>query len=120
MITSLSRWTYGQIDCPPSTTTGHHASSESAARQPILPSEYFRRQIFATFWFEQDSLPLIGDCADNVMFETDFPHSTALSPGPASSAPSPRQIVEEDARVLDRAVMEKVSSTNARELYRIR
>jgi hypothetical protein len=34
--------------------------------------------------------------------------------------PSPRQIIEEDARVLDRAVMEKVFSTNARELYRIR
>jgi uncharacterized protein len=85
----------------------------------LLPSEFFRRQIFCTFWFEQQSLPLIRDYADNVMFETDFPHSTALSPGPASSAPSPRQIVEEDAQVLDRAVMEKVFSTNARELYRI-
>jgi uncharacterized protein len=84
----------------------------------LLPSEYFRRQMFCTFWFEQDSLPLVSQFADNVMFETDFPHSTALAPG-ASSAPSPRQVIAEDAQVVDRAVMEKVFSTNARDLYRI-
>ena len=27
--------------------------------------------------------------ADNLMFETDFPHATSLSPGPASESPSP-------------------------------
>jgi predicted TIM-barrel fold metal-dependent hydrolase len=85
----------------------------------LLPSEYFRRQIHCTFWFERDSLPLLADLQDNVMFETDFPHSTALAPGPASVAPSPSWIVEQDAALLDREVLEKAFSTNARTLYRI-
>jgi hypothetical protein len=31
----IKPWTYGRIDCPPSTTTGHRGSSEGAARRPI-------------------------------------------------------------------------------------
>jgi uncharacterized protein len=99
-------WQWRTIGAP-----GHHPGW-------LMPSEYFRRQIYCTFWFEQDSLPLVSQLADNVMFETDFPHSTALAPG-ASSAPSPRKILAEDAQVLDPAVTEKVFSANARNLYRI-
>lgn len=48
------------------------------------PVEYFRDQMFASFWFEKVApakmLELIGP--DNVMFETDFPHPTALYPDP--------------------------------------
>jgi predicted TIM-barrel fold metal-dependent hydrolase len=43
------------------------------------PSFYFRRQCAATFWFEtltDDLVERIG--ADNIMFETDFPHPTGL------------------------------------------
>lgn len=85
----------------------------------LLPSEYFCRQVHCTFWFEQSSLSLLAGLQDNVMFETDFPHSTALAPGPASVAPSPRQVIEEDAKLVDREVLEKALSTNARNLYRI-
>ncbi len=53
------------------------------------PSEYFRRQIYGMFWFEESTLPLFGRFADNVMFETDFPHTTSLSPGPGSEFPLP-------------------------------
>jgi predicted TIM-barrel fold metal-dependent hydrolase len=46
----------------------------------LLPSEYFRRQVYGTFWFEQLAptrlLDVIGP--DNVLFETDFPHPTSL------------------------------------------
>ncbi|MEX0683370.1 MAG: amidohydrolase family protein [Dehalococcoidia bacterium] len=49
----------------------------------LKPSEYFRRQIFASFWFEdfgpRNVIPLVGE--DNVMFETDYPHPTCLYPG---------------------------------------
>lgn len=48
------------------------------------PVEYFRDQMFASFWFEKIApakmLDLVGP--DNVMFETDFPHPTALYPDP--------------------------------------
>jgi len=46
------------------------------------PSEYFRRQIYGSYWFESDvgpALQKIGE--DNMMFETDFPHATCLYPG---------------------------------------
>ncbi len=44
------------------------------------PSEYFARNVFACYWFEQTAprrlIDKIG--ADNVLFETDFPHPTSL------------------------------------------
>jgi predicted TIM-barrel fold metal-dependent hydrolase len=54
-----------------------------AKEQPefdLLPSEYFARNIYACYWFEQIAprrlIDKIG--ADNVLFETDFPHPTSL------------------------------------------
>jgi predicted TIM-barrel fold metal-dependent hydrolase len=46
----------------------------------LLPSEYFRRQVYACYWFEQVApAKLLGDIpVDNVLFETDFPHPTCL------------------------------------------
>jgi len=47
----------------------------------LKPSEYFRRQVYGSYWFEQDpsaALAWLGE--DNVMFETDFPHATCLYP----------------------------------------
>jgi predicted TIM-barrel fold metal-dependent hydrolase len=45
-----------------------------------LPSEYFARNVYACYWFEQTAprrlLDKIG--VDNIMFETDFPHPTSL------------------------------------------
>ena len=46
----------------------------------LLPSEYFRRNVYACYWFEQDAprqlLSSLG--TDNILFETDFPHPTSL------------------------------------------
>jgi predicted TIM-barrel fold metal-dependent hydrolase len=46
----------------------------------MLPSEYFRRQVYCTVWFERVAperlIDVIG--VNNVLFETDFPHPTAL------------------------------------------
>ena len=61
----------------------------------LLPSEYLYRQIYGMFWFERDVVRAVIDkLADNLMFETDFPHATSLSPGPASESPSPRDVME--------------------------
>jgi predicted TIM-barrel fold metal-dependent hydrolase len=56
---------------------------------PTLPSEIFRRQCYGTFWFETDTLPLLEKFPDNFMFETDYPHPTAMAPGPASPSQRP-------------------------------
>jgi predicted TIM-barrel fold metal-dependent hydrolase len=79
-----------------------------------MPSELFRRQVYATFWFE-DSGPskLLEDVGfDNVMFETDFPHPTCLYPN----------AVEHAMKVLDPwgpEVTRKVMQDNAAKLYHI-
>jgi len=47
----------------------------------LTPSEYFQRQIYGSYWFEEDpsdAIKRIGE--DNIMFETDFPHATCLYP----------------------------------------
>jgi uncharacterized protein len=48
--------------------------------EDVLPSELFREHVYVTYWFEQlapryflDLIPV-----DNVLFETDFPHTTCL------------------------------------------
>ncbi len=57
---------------------------------PLLPSEYFQRQCYGSFWFERQTLPLLETYPDNFMFETDYPHPTSMSPGPASPAELPK------------------------------
>ena len=65
----------------------------------LLPSEYLYRQVYGMFWFERDAVRAVLDkLQDNLMFETDLPHATSLSPGPASESPSPRDVMEHGAR----------------------
>jgi predicted TIM-barrel fold metal-dependent hydrolase len=78
------------------------------------PSAYFRRQVYACYWFERDSmrgaLQTVGP--DNILFETDFPHPTCLYPDSMTRAAEP-------LADLDPSVRRKVLSTNAAALYRI-
>jgi predicted TIM-barrel fold metal-dependent hydrolase len=82
-----------------------------------LPSEYFRRQCYATFWFERSSVSMLEDYQDNVMFESDFPHETGLSPGPASPASSPRETAVRNLASLPDHVVRKLLHDNAAKLY---
>jgi predicted TIM-barrel fold metal-dependent hydrolase len=83
-----------------------------------MPSFYFRRQYFSTFWFENESVRRLIDLyPDNLMFETDFPHPTSLSPGPASSSPGPKAVVRDVFRDIDPALAQKVLYKNAQSLY---
>jgi uncharacterized protein len=58
------------------------AAPKSKSLLSMKPSEYFRRQIYACFWFEQRGFRAAVDAlgVDNIMFETDFPHPTCLYP----------------------------------------
>jgi uncharacterized protein len=81
-----------------------------------LPSEYFRDNWYATFWFEtgrgdlQHLIDNVGE--DNIMFETDFPHPTCLHP-------SPLELVREKIATLRPETQRKVMGGNAAALYRI-
>ncbi|MGE0879938.1 MAG: amidohydrolase family protein [Acidimicrobiia bacterium] len=78
------------------------------------PRELFRRQVYGCFWFEEAApskyLDEIG--FDNVLFETDFPHTTCLYPNG----------VEHGMRVLapwGAEVQRKVMGGNAIQLYNL-
>ncbi len=85
----------------------------------LLPSEYFRRQIYACFWFENEALRSTIDLvADNLCWETDFPHPTCMHPGPANGlAEHPRDYVNRVMGDLDETKVEKVLHSNAAKLY---
>lgn len=80
----------------------------------MSPSEYFKRQIYATMWFERTDLPSLVKAVgeDNILFETDFPHPTCLYPDPLSSA-------LENMRELSETARNKILGGNAQQLYRL-
>lgn len=87
----------------------------------LLPSEYFRRQFFGCFWFEDDTaitaIEALGpDC---ILFETDFPHPTSLSPGEGSASPEPREHIEKVFSRLPEEAAHKILHDNAAHLYRL-
>ena len=53
------------------------------------------------------------------MFESDFPHATSLSPGPASESPSPRVVMERSLAGLPDGVVGKVLQHTATRLYNL-
>ena len=87
----------------------------------LLPSEYFARQIYSCFWFERASaraaIEQLG--ADHVMFETDFPHSTGITPGPASAALAPRDHLRVALAGMADDTIRKVLHDNAAALYHL-
>ena len=87
----------------------------------LKPSEYFKRQIYAPFWFEKgsalDAIRRVG--ADNFLYETDFPHPTSMSPGPASVAQVPKDFVEDVFTQLSEEDARKVLHDNAVKVYNL-
>ena len=80
------------------------------------PSEYFRTNLYATFWFENnrnklpDLIDAVGD--DRILFETDFPHPTCLYPDPLGTVEAKMQTLSAGAR-------SNIMGENARRLYRL-
>jgi uncharacterized protein len=94
------------------------AMRENPGRE--LPSFYFKRNVFSTFWFERSTIERMVDLyPDNIMFETDFPHSTSLSPGPVSSSEIPRLMADAAVANLSPELARKVLHDNAARLYHL-
>ena len=72
-------------------STSPPAPDDEPPDYELLPSEYFRRQIYGCFWFErQGALDAIAQYPDNILFESDYPHPTCQHPGPRTPGMSPR------------------------------
>lgn len=90
-------------------------SANDRSRFSLRPREYFQRQIYASYWFENSRavdtfLEEIG--ADNLMFETDYPHPQALYP-------NVREKIEETLAHHPEPVQKKVLYENAERVYGI-
>lgn len=78
------------------------------------PSEYFKTNFYACFWFERENLAETARQVgiDNVMFETDFPHPNCLYPDPMGYLSPGLQKLTRDER-------SKILGGNAAKLYKI-
>ncbi|MDQ4420372.1 amidohydrolase family protein [Sphingobium sp. DEHP117] len=80
----------------------------------MLPSEYFRQNVYACYWFEKDApsqvISTVGE--DNILFETDFPHPTCLY----DNIP---EAIETALGKFDHVVKDKILFGNAAKLYNI-
>ncbi len=77
------------------------------------PSELFRRQIYANFWFEKltkEFLEYVG--YDKVMWESDYPHT-------ASTYPNSRKYIERTVQDLPETERRMVLYGNAMRLYKL-
>ena len=74
----------------------------------------FQHALYACFWFEKSApTHLFEDIGvDNVLWETDFPHSTALHPNPVERA-------AENLKDVPREYVTKIMQDNAANLYKI-
>jgi predicted TIM-barrel fold metal-dependent hydrolase len=96
-----------------------HWKTYGKTARSLLPSEYFRRQCYGTFWFERTTLPLLVEYPDNFMFSTDYPHSTGGAPGPCSPGVRPADYIAEAFAEIDPNVARKAVWGNANRLYKL-
>jgi uncharacterized protein len=76
----------------------------------MRPSDYFRRQVHACYWFTSVRAALTVLGPDNILFKTDF-HRTCMYPDSMARAAG--------ASIgMDRSVTTKILSTNVASLYR--
>lgn len=87
----------------------------------LLPSEYFKRQIYGCYWFERESLSYAIERLgpDNILYETDFPHPTSMSPGTHTGAIEPDRYILESLGNQPDDVVRKILHDNAARLYKL-
>jgi uncharacterized protein len=89
---------------------------EQMKAMELKPSEYFKRNWHATFWFEEgngDLQHLVDKVGDqNILFETDFPHPTCLYPDPLGTIDHTLATLRPESR-------RRIMGENAANLYKL-
>ncbi len=79
----------------------------------MLPSAYFRRQAYATFFNDPPASMMLGEWgADNLMWSNDFPHHN-------STWPNSREVIKRDLGHLSEATQSKLLQGNVMQLYKL-
>ena len=85
-----------------------------------MPSEHLHNQVKCMYWYEQRALRMAAeDWSTSLLYETDFPHPTSMSPGPASFAQNPRDVMESSLAGLSEQKQRDILIGNAASLYGI-
>jgi predicted TIM-barrel fold metal-dependent hydrolase len=81
---------------------------------PMLPSEYMRQNVWATFQFENSTVAFTSQAysPERMMWSSDYPHTD--SPWPRS-----REFIADALQNLSTEDATKITSTNAAQLYGI-
>jgi predicted TIM-barrel fold metal-dependent hydrolase len=86
----------------------------------LLPSEYFKRQVYGSFWFEKREVETaINNFADNIMWETDYPHPTSQYPSPNSIAEHPADYAQKVLANIPEETVQKVLQDTPARLYNV-
>ena len=89
----------------------HRGWSNSKEFCPELPSMYYHRQIYSCFFKDAVGVKLLDEVgADNVMFETDYPHQDGTWPHSVQAA-------REQFGHLDDVLVRKIARGNAIKLF---
>ena len=83
------------------------------SQMKLLPSEYFKRQIFATFFNDPTTRILFPEWGtDNCMWSNDYPHSN-------STWPKSREVIARDLGHLSEATRANLLHGNVTRLYNL-
>jgi hypothetical protein len=88
----------------------------------LLPSEYFRRQMYGTFWYEKHVTRLADLYPDNFMVESEYTHQTSLTPVPGRGreiVKEPRETIIRNLSSLDPMLLRKLVSEDAARVYNL-
>lgn len=111
----------GWLQCVLETFDWQWINGDVAKEHPeyeLLPSEYFQRQIYGSFWFEKKGVDAALEAfPDNLMWETDYPHPTCQFPGPATSAQRPSEYAEWALGDVPDETLKKVLQDTAARIY---
>ena len=90
-----------------------HMWAQGEERLPEPPSYYYHRQIFSCFFKDTAGMKLLDEVGvDNVLFETDYPHSDG-------TFPRSKQVAHELFGHLDPEVVHKIARGNAIKLFNL-
>jgi predicted TIM-barrel fold metal-dependent hydrolase len=77
----------------------------------MLPSEYFRRQMYATFQNDRIGAKLLEDVGvNNALWASDYPHGDSVWP-------RSHETVQSDFAHVDEAIVRKITRDNGMKLY---
>jgi len=95
-------------------TFGYSQVRKQRPEFTLLPSEYFKRQVYGCYFYEELAPQLLLDKigVDNVLFETDYPHPVCLYG-------NVRQKIDAGLRGQPERVKKKLLWENAAKLYKV-